>query len=126
RGGEGFVDRQIIQENLSRFAGGSGHSHPPYYYVPYLFSLGIPWSLFLPLALWDWFKEGWSINRPAAFLKVWFLAIFVFFPIAMGKRPVYLLPLYPAVAILLAAWFYKDTLGRTRVIIYRVMALLLG
>ena len=38
RGGEGFFDRQIIEENLSRFAGGSGHNHPPYLYlIPFRF-----------------------------------------------------------------------------------------
>jgi 4-amino-4-deoxy-L-arabinose transferase-like glycosyltransferase len=36
RGGEGFFSRQIIEENLNDF-GGSGHSHPFYYYVLYLF-----------------------------------------------------------------------------------------
>jgi 4-amino-4-deoxy-L-arabinose transferase-like glycosyltransferase len=48
RGGEGFFDRQILEENLSRFVGGSGHSQPIYYYVPYLFTLGMPWGMFLP------------------------------------------------------------------------------
>ena len=56
RGGEGFFNRQILQENLGRFFGGSGHSHPIYYYIPYLFSQSLPWSLFLPLLLWDVFK----------------------------------------------------------------------
>src|SRR5215470_15785845 len=51
RGGEGFFSRQIIEENFNRFLGGSGHSHPIYYYVPYLFALGLPWSLFLPFVL---------------------------------------------------------------------------
>lgn len=58
RAGEGFVDRQLLQENLKRFFGGSGHSHPIYYYFPYLFSLGLPWSLFLPFLLWDLFTKS--------------------------------------------------------------------
>jgi 4-amino-4-deoxy-L-arabinose transferase-like glycosyltransferase len=52
RGGEGFVNRQLLSENVSRFFGGSGHSHPVYYYLGYLFTLALPWGLFLPFLFW--------------------------------------------------------------------------
>ena len=107
RGGEGFVDRQLLQENLKRFFGGSGHSHPVYYYVSYLFSLGLPWSLFLPFMLWDVFKKNPGSDDDRLFFKLWFLVMFVFFSLSAGKRPVYLLPLYPPLALLLAAWVYQ-------------------
>src|SRR6185503_16352296 len=123
RGGEGFFDRQILQENLSRFVGGSGHSHPIYYYIPYLISQSLPWSLFLPVLLWDLFKKGIHENNGVLFLKLWFLVMFGFFSIALGKRPVYLLPLYPALSLLLAAWFYSVTSpGKGRFAVYRSIA----
>ena len=123
RGGEGFVDRQLLRENLERFAGGSGHSHPVYFYLPYLFSQGLPWSLFLPLALWDGFKRGFFSDDDRLFTMLWFLVMFFFFSIAMGKRSVYLLPLYPALALFTAKWFY-DQAGATggRLAIYRSIA----
>src|SRR5262245_16337524 len=74
RGGEGFFDRQIIEENLSRFVGGSGHSNPIYYFIPYLFALGLPWSLFLPFLLWDSFKKGFFSADSTLFLQICFLA----------------------------------------------------
>ena len=124
RGGEGFFDRQILQENLSRFVGGSGHSHPLYHYIPYLFSLSMPWGLFLPLLLWDAFKTRLRPGDDKLFLKLWFLAMFAFFSISAGKRAVYLLPLYPALSLLLAAWFYESgSEGKGRLIIYRGIAL---
>jgi len=124
RGGEGFFGRQILHENLNRFVGGSGHSHPFYYYLPYLFSQGMPWSLFLPLLLWDVFKMGLRPGDDRLFLKLWFLVMFAFFSLSMGKRPVYLLPIYPAISLLLAAWFYESGAeGKGRIIIYRVVAL---
>jgi 4-amino-4-deoxy-L-arabinose transferase-like glycosyltransferase len=127
RGGEGFFDRQIIEENLSRFAGGSGHSHPPYYYIPYLFALGLPWSLFLPFLLWDSFKRGFLSDDDSLFLKLWVLAMFVFFSISMGKRPVYILPIYPALSLLMAIWFYHHGAAAwTRRMLYRFMAALAG
>jgi len=124
RGGEGFFDRQILQENLSRFVGGSGHSHPFYFYIPYLFSQALPWGLFLPLLIWDLFKTGFRSGDDRLFLKLWFLVMFVFFSIAAGKRAVYLLPLYPALSLLLADWFVDTAgAGRGRLMIYRAIGL---
>ena len=127
RGGEGFFDRQILQENLSRFAGGSGHSHPPYYYLSYLFALGAPWCLFLPFVLWDAFKRGFRSEDHILFLKLWVVVMFVFFSISIGKRPVYLLPLYPALSVLTAMWFYHHgATSSTRTLLYRAIAIVAG
>ena len=123
RGGEGFVDRQLLRENLERFAGGSGHNHPVYFYLPYLFSQGLPWSLFLPIALWDGFKQGFFSDDDRLFTMLWFFVMFLFFSIAMGKRSVYLLPLYPALALFTAKWLH-DQAGAAggRLVIYRFIA----
>ncbi|MCE3240020.1 MAG: dolichyl-phosphate-mannose-protein mannosyltransferase [Deltaproteobacteria bacterium] len=127
RGGEDFMDRQLLQENIERFAGGSGHSHPVYYYITYLFSQGLPWSLFLPFLLWGWFKQSLLSDDDTLFLKLWFVAMFAFFSISMGKRPVYLLPLYPALSLLMAVWFYKhDTVSARETVLYRSVAMLAG
>jgi len=127
RGGEGFVNRQLLQENLNRFFGGSGHSHPVYYYIPYLFSQGLPWSLFLPFLLWDSFKKGFLSQDDDLFLKLWFLVMLVFFSISAGKRPVYLLPLYPPLSLLIAAWFYHQVAAQgVRIFLYRSIAVVAG
>jgi 4-amino-4-deoxy-L-arabinose transferase-like glycosyltransferase len=126
RGGEGFFDRQILQENLSRFVGGSGHSHPIYYYIPYLFSQGLPWALLLPVVLWSAFRKGPSSDA-MLFFKIWFAVMFVFFSISLGKRPVYLLPLYPALAILTAHWLvHHRGAGGGVPYYYRAVALFAG
>ena len=127
RGGEGFFDRQIVEENLSRFAGGSGHSSPFYYYIPYVFALGLPWSLFLPFLLWDSFKNGFLSDDESLFLKIWFLAMFAFFSVSLGKRSVYILPIYPAISLLMAYWFYHHSAAEgTRRALYRLIAVLAG
>jgi len=109
RGGEGFVNRQLLSENVSRFFGGSGHSHPVYYYLGYLFSLAIPWCLFYPIMFWDWAKEPDSADGDARrFLQIWFGVMLIFFSLSSGKRAVYLLPLYPALALLLAVWIRRQ------------------
>jgi 4-amino-4-deoxy-L-arabinose transferase-like glycosyltransferase len=110
RGGEGFVNRQLLSENLGRFFGGSGHSHPLYYYLGYLFSLAIPWCLFYPFMFWDWAKErGSADGDDLLFLQTWFGVMLIFFSVSSGKRAVYLLPIYPALALLLAVWCRRQT-----------------
>jgi hypothetical protein len=127
RAGEGFVDRQLLQENLERFVGGSGHSHPVHYYIPYLLALGLPWSLFLPFLLWDSLRNFASSRDDTLFLQVWFVVMFAFFSVSLGKRPVYLLPLYPALSLLLGLWLYEHTeASRLRLVLYRGIAALLA
>ena len=127
RGGEGFYERQIVQENLGRFIGGSGHTKPPYYYVSYLFIQGLPWSMFLPLVAWAWLKKRALAENRLSFFIVWFLVMFVFFSLSSGKRPVYLLPLHPALSVLMAAWFYNnEATVQVPSLIYRLLAVLAG
>jgi hypothetical protein len=126
RGGEGFMNQQLLQENLRRFYGGSGHSHPIYYYITYLFSAGLPWSLFLAFLLWDSFKKKSLVGEDILFLKLWFLVMFAFFSISVGKRPVYLLPLYPALSMLMAVWFYHHDALPAGTVRYRWVAMFAG
>lgn len=127
RGGEGFIDRQLLQENFERFFGGSGHSHPIYYYIPYLFSQGLPWSLFFPFLIWDGINKRRLADEDTLFLVLWVAVMFVFFSVSAGKRPVYLLPLYPAFSLLLGAWFYGQVETRgIKKLLYRFVALVAG
>ncbi len=108
KGGEEFVGRQVIHENLARFflsgEGGSGHQKPVYYYIPYLILDGLPWSLFLPFVVADWFRRKAFGEEHLLFLMLWAGLIFVFFSLSAGKRSVYILPLYPPLALLTAMW----------------------
>jgi dolichyl-phosphate-mannose-protein mannosyltransferase len=127
RGGEGFVDKQLLSENLERFFGGSGHSHPVYYYLPYLFSLGLPWSLLLPFVLWDSFKKGFLADEDQLFIKLWFLVMLAFFSLSVGKRPVYILPLYAGISLLTAVWIHRHEAASTgRRLLYRLVAGIAG
>ena len=108
RGGEDFFNRQIIHENLARFfvsgEGGTGHQKPVYYYFPYLILEGLPWSLFLPFVIVDWFKSKAFAQDDSLFLMLWVGFIFLFFSFSAGKRAVYLLPLYPPLSLLIGSW----------------------
>jgi 4-amino-4-deoxy-L-arabinose transferase-like glycosyltransferase len=119
QGGEGFVGRQIIKENVARFfvygEGGTGHQKPVYYYLPYLFLEGLPWTLFLPFMIVEWLKKKSFSEEISVFLILWIAVVFVFFSLAAGKRGVYMLPLYPALALLTAQWFQDERKPRAMI-----------
>jgi hypothetical protein len=106
-GGEKFFGLQFVKENFARFfvhdEGGTGHQKPFYYFIPYVFTLGFPWTLLLPFILFDYFRWKRFKDDPALFLGIWVAVIFIFFSLSAGKRPPYILPLYPPLALLMAA-----------------------
>ncbi len=101
------------RENLQRFATPmENHQGPLFYHAAALLVLFTPWSVFLPAAVWygvkgsrtaaDTPSETLTAVRPYRFLIVWFAAYLVFFSLAATKLPNYMLPAYPAIAILTA------------------------
>jgi 4-amino-4-deoxy-L-arabinose transferase-like glycosyltransferase len=110
-GGEFFV-KQVLQENLLRFFGrgeeGMGHEHPFYYFVPNLFLGMAPWSFFFPpLAVFLYQRRHTWAETGFRYLLLWTATVFLFYSAASSKRSVYILPLYPAVALLLGAWWQE-------------------
>ncbi len=111
KGGQHFLNETLVHHTIERFAKGSSHIRPIYYYLTNFSVDFLPWFLFLPGAIVYGFsekKEG--ISRGFLFLLIWFVAIFLFFSFSRGKRAVYLLPLYPA-ASLLVGRFWDDYLS---------------
>jgi 4-amino-4-deoxy-L-arabinose transferase-like glycosyltransferase len=105
-GGHVFFEWQIVHGLFRRFfgaaAGGVGECQNPFYYfIPRLVSGFLPWSLFYPaLAVMMW-NERANIP-PMLFALCWFATILGFFTISAGKCAVYILPLFPALAALIA------------------------
>lgn len=128
RGGEDFVARQIVHENLARFfvygEGGSGHQKPFYYYVPYLMLDGLPWSLFLPFVIYEGFRRKPFSQERLLLLSLWAGIIFVFFSLSAGKRSAYLLPLYPPLSLLIASWLAGGAQERVRALGLKTVGLI--
>ena len=71
-----------------------------YYYVPIIAVGFLPWTIFLPLGIWQAVRDKETrTRRTNIFLGVWFFAIFVFFSLSRTKLPTYVFPLYPALAL---------------------------
>ena len=117
-GGEAFVRTQVLKENVFRFLGASrlksGHEHPFYYYPPTLAAGLLPWTPLVLGALLAAARSPAARREPrTAFLLVWFAVIFIFYSVASSKRSVYLLPLYPAAALLTGWWWDELASAKT-------------
>jgi 4-amino-4-deoxy-L-arabinose transferase-like glycosyltransferase len=84
----------LIHNQFGRFAGdfGGGHRWPFYKYGPWLLYALAPWTLILPFTF-----------RLERFLVSWMAVSVVVLCLALTKREIYLLPICPAAAIMVAA-----------------------
>ncbi|MFN8543589.1 MAG: glycosyltransferase family 39 protein [Candidatus Binatia bacterium] len=106
-GGRQFVAVQLLRENVDRLVG-TGAFHARRQRVLSLLKLEgafavhlFPWSLVVPWSLWRWWR-GEREDAGGRFLHVWWVVVLATFSVAAGKRGVYLLPLYPPIALLVA------------------------
>jgi 4-amino-4-deoxy-L-arabinose transferase-like glycosyltransferase len=101
RGGDAFVTESVGHDLLSKiFRGQEGHGAPPGFYF-LLF-----WVTFWPAATLAGMAAPsvWASRREkgARFLLAWLVPAWIVFELVVTKLPHYVLPLYPAIAILLA------------------------
>src|SRR3989338_9084354 len=65
-----------------------------------------PWSFLMPWVVVYAYRSRCQ-EAPIFFLFCWAVAIFAFFTLVASKRELYILPMYPAAAILVALWFTR-------------------
>jgi len=99
--GGGSVFNELYRQSIGRAVLGSSKAQPPWYYIENLPMTLFPWVLLLPWTVL-WCKRHWKDSVETRYLLSWSVPAFIFFSIVIGKRPYYLLPIYPAVAILTA------------------------
>lgn len=111
QGGGEFVSRQILDENVFRFfaseQGGPSRDHSFYYYVPTLCAGMLPWSLFFPALIYALYRSRGQGDAKSRYLMIWCGVELLFFSLASGKRSNYILPVYPALALLLGVWWQE-------------------
>ena len=97
-----FLEFFFIHEHLQRFTQ-DAHSRtgPIYYFVPLLLIGMLPWFMQVPGAI----AQAWSERRrefSAGWLLVcWFAVIFAFFSVSRSKLPGYIIPVFPALALII-------------------------
>ena len=105
RHGWKFIDQFIVQHHFARFVTNKYHHPEPFYfYLIVLVALALPWTIFLGAGFfssrrWHW-RGPTSIDRLLVFICSWIAVPMVFFSISESKLTAYILPVLPAVALL--------------------------
>ncbi len=124
KGGKAYFDETIMLQTVDRFAKGSSHIRPFYYYLYNFPADFLPWIFFLPAAIALGFSGGRAgIKREFLFLFVWFAVIFIFFSFSKGKRGLYLLPLFPAVSMMVGKWWDDYISGSIKDLHHRLFSI---
>jgi 4-amino-4-deoxy-L-arabinose transferase-like glycosyltransferase len=106
-----WIQAFVMKENLDRFQNpADGHRGQFYYHVAGLVVLFVPWCAFLLATFINAYRGVRQVDETSAtdtrdkfkFLVVWFLVYLILFSIAATKLPNYVLPMYPAMALLMA------------------------
>ena len=110
--GDGFVMKQLVQENFQRLVdaegGATGHVKPFYAHLPLLLGGLAPWSLLAPVAIGYALRDAWTTrSRSLVIVLASVFVPLVILSFAGSKRAVYMLPSYPAVALAVGWWWTR-------------------
>ncbi|MGA7749533.1 MAG: glycosyltransferase family 39 protein [Gallionella sp.] len=100
-----FFQKFFIYEHYTRFTTKDlGRYQPWYYFIPILLAGMLPWTVLMFDTLintWRGSKLPDKAFNAARFLLVWAVFIYLFFTVSGSKLPSYLLPMFPALALLM-------------------------
>ncbi|MDH5220707.1 MAG: glycosyltransferase family 39 protein [Betaproteobacteria bacterium] len=121
-----FARYFFVHEHLDRFLSTQhGRAGPLWYFVPVLVAGAMPWALSLPAALWQAARRAEPARfKPLRFLLAWCGVVFLFFSASGSKLPPYILPVFPALAVLIAAHLARAS--RRLLVAQGALAALLG
>ncbi|HET7679395.1 MAG TPA: glycosyltransferase family 39 protein [Xanthobacteraceae bacterium] len=113
RSGDAFLTESLVKDLFAKVASGQeSHGAPPGYY------LALFWVTFWPAAPLTLLaaSAAWTARREPGtrFLLAWIIPAWIVFEIVITKLPHYVLPLYPAIAILTAGALDSGVLSRNR------------
>lgn len=93
----------MVQQFLRFLTPAQDRTGPGWYFLPYLLLAMLPWLVATVRAL---FVQGGRLVRsepfnPAVLMWLWAVFIFIFFSVSDSKLPSYILPIIPAIAVLI-------------------------
>ncbi len=99
-----FITEHIVRYTTDAFS----RTKPFWFYIPVVIGGMFPWILFLPSVIkisWKEIRKN-GPNKPALlFLVLWTALVFLFFTFSRSKLAGYILPLLPAVALMLGSFW---------------------
>lgn len=107
----GFAWFYFVHEHFLRFTTPTHARVEPFWYFAPVLLLGLfPWTAFFFQALRHHLAGGWAARKDHAvawFLLLWIAFIFLFFSQSQSKLIPYILPVSPAVAVLIGAFLAR-------------------
>ena len=112
--GSAFVETFLGFHNVTRFTSPEHASGAVwYYFIPVLLVGFFPWTPILFQSLWTALTSN-SRERPLLlFFIVWAAVVFLFFSISATKLVSYILPMFPAIAVV-AGWYIDQMIEKGR------------
>lgn len=116
KNGRDFIDEFFIGHHFQRYLSNKyKHPRPLYFFGVVVFATSFPWSVCLGASAWRSLKEWRQVPRDRLnlFLWLWVIVPIVFFSLSGSKLAGYILPVFPAVALIvgkeLIRWWSDDT-----------------
>jgi 4-amino-4-deoxy-L-arabinose transferase-like glycosyltransferase len=101
-----FIQEFLINHNLARFATDRyQHAQPFWFYIPVVFAGFLPWVFQIFPPAWRWLRpqrRQAQSELVASLFWVWALIPLLLFSFSQSKLPGYVLPMFPALALLAA------------------------
>jgi 4-amino-4-deoxy-L-arabinose transferase-like glycosyltransferase len=105
-----FMRYVLLVETAQRMSSDVlGRSEPWWYFLPILAGAALPWTLVLAAALPDGLRalRARRLDRWVMLAILWIGLPLLLFSLSRSKRPQYVLPLMPAIALLVAWWWER-------------------
>lgn len=104
-----YFHRMLGEKLFARVVESKGHAQPFYYFLLHLPVGFMPWSIFIPSVL-----TALSDKKTKWLVAGWVGFVVYFFSLFVCKRHIYILPVYPALALLVGAgwWEFEKLSGR--------------
>lgn len=111
-GGEAYRNAIFWGQSAGRMVGSFAHREPVWFYAALLPAMVLPWVLWPTFlrATWQGLKaigKGGHRDEGLRLAAVWAIAALIFMTAISGKRPHYLLPMFPALAMIGAVWIAR-------------------
>ena len=95
-----FLHYVLVTETAQRLATKAlKRTGPPWYFIPYVIGGALPWAVVALANVREWRRK---IDPATLYAILWIAVPFIFFSISQSKRPQYILPVMPAIALLVA------------------------
>lgn len=103
-----FFDFYFIHEHFERYLTTIHRRFQPiWFFVPVLIAGFLPWTIFLPRALKDFFPVRFNQLKTydiELFLSIWIVVTFLFFSFSSSKLIPYILPAFPPLAVIVGRY----------------------